>query len=676
MSINLYQTGVSGLLSAQQQLATTGHNIANVNTEGYTRQRTEQGSAVGNYNGGNFVGSGTYVQDITRLYDQFSYKEQLLNKSNLGNADSISLDLNQLNEIMSFSSEAIGGAIDRFYQAVNGIADNPNDLGLRNIALSQANVLAKDFNSLNYNLDQLEKSTNGEIEQMASKISQISLDLAKINEQILQNKDLNLTGQPNDLLDKRDQLVNQLGEYTSVHTIEDTHGVMTVMIGNGATLVAGITPLTVSVEAGDPDALQTKLQLNSRNGKVALDASKLGGAIAAKIEYRDEHVAKARSELNLLAMAVSETLNQSQAKGLDLNAKQGLDIFTDINATNLQNSRVLASSKNTGTVQAGINITDVSLVPANDFTIKYDGTDYIMTNAQNGSTTTLVASSPGVYPTDYGFEFKVNSGTPSTDDRFTLRPTENSAALMKVTLTDPKSIAASSAIGVEADENNVSNGSVSIINVADPEVARSYTDGTNANIVVDVYETAPPPLPAPQTPTGIFEYRVYDAANPPPALTLATGTFAAGASAVIDMPPSPATPAFQIEIAGLPVGQGTLAREKFTISDAFGSGNATNANLMASTQEQQILGGGKQTFNQALASATAEVGSNASTAELVADTAQALFTQAYNRNQSNSGVNLDEEAANLLKYQQAYQASSQIISVANTIFDTLLAVSR
>jgi flagellar hook-associated protein 1 FlgK len=666
MSINLYQTGVSGLLSAQQQLATTGHNIANVNTEGYTRQRAEQSTAVGDYNSGNFVGSGTYVQDITRLYDQFSYKEQLLNKSNLGNADSISLDLNQLNQIMSFSNEAIGGAIDRFYQAVNGIADDPNDIGLRNIALSQANVLAQDFNSLNQNLDQLEKSTNGEIEQMASKISQISLDLAKINEQIFQNKDFNLAGQPNDLLDKRDQLVNQLGEYTSVSTITDTHGVMTVMIGNGTTLVAGITPLTVSVEAGNPDPLQTKLQLNSHNGKIALDATKLGGAIAAKIEYRDEHVAKARSEINLLAMAVSQTLNQSQAQGLDLNAKQGVDIFTDINATNLQNSRVLASSKNAGDVEAGITITDVSLVPTNEFTIKYDGTDYIMTNPRDGSATTLVASSAGVYPTDFGFEFKVNSGTPIAGDIFTLRPTENSAALMQVTLIDPKSIAASSAIEVEADDNNISNGKVSIINVTDPEVARSFTKDSNANLTVDVYESAP----------GTFDYRVYDAANPPPAATLASGSFAAGATAVIDMPPSPATAAFQIEIAGLPVGQGTLAREKFTVSDAFGSGNASNAAQMAATQEQQILGGGKQTFSQALAMSTAEVGSSASSAELVANTAQALFTQAYNRNQSKSGVNLDEEAANLLKYQQAYQASSQIISVANTIFDTLLAATR
>lgn len=666
MSINLYQTGVSGLLSAQQQLGTTGHNIANVNTEGYTRQRAEQGTTLGLYSGSNYIGSGTYVQDITRLYDQFSYKEQLINTSNLGNADSISLDLNQLNEIMTFSSEAIGGAIDRFYQAVNGIADNPSDIGLRNIAISQANVLAKDFNSLSNNLDQLEKSVNSEIEQMAGKISQISLDLAKINEQILQNKDLNLTGQPNDLLDKRDQLVSQLGEYTSVSTIEDSHGVMTVMIGNGATLVAGITPLTVSVESGTEDPLQTKLQLNSRNGKVALDASKLGGAIAAKIEYRDEHIANARSELNLLAMGVSQTLNQSQAQGLDLNEKQGLDIFTDINSTALQNSRVLSSSKNSGSIEAGIKITDVSLVPSNEFTVKYDGSDYIMTNTRNGSTTTLVETTTGVYPTEFGFEFTVNSGTPNANDNFTLRPTENSAALMKVTITDPKAIAASSAISAEANANNVSNGSVNIINVSDPEVARSYTDTINADLTVDVYESSP----------GVFDYRVFNAATPPPAATIASGSFAAGLTAVIDMPPSPATPAFQIEIAGLPVGQGALAREKFTISDAFGSGNASNATIMASTQEQQILGGGKQTFSQALATTTAQVGSNASSAELVADTAQALFTQAYNRNQSNSGVNLDEEAANLLKYQQAYQASSQIISVANTIFDTLLAVSR
>lgn len=504
MSINLYQTGVSGLLSAQQQLGTTGHNIANVNTEGYTRQRAEQNAAVGNFNGGNFIGSGTYVQDITRIYDQFSYKEQLTNQSSLGNASSISLDLNQLNQVMSTSSEAIGGSIDRFYQAVNGIADNPSDIGLRNIALSQASVLANDFNNLNDNLDQLEKSTNGEIEQIANKISQISLELAKMNEQILQNRDLTQAGQPNDLLDKRDQLITELGEYTSVNTVQDANGVMTVMIGSGTTLVAGITPLTVGVVAGDPDPKQTQLKLIGPNSTVALNGSKMGGALAAKLEYRDEHVTKARSELNRLSMAVSDTLNQAQSQGLDLNGKQGLDIFTDINTSALESSRVLPSSKNAGTVQAGVTITDVSLVPTNEFSIKYDGTDYIMTNELDGTETTLVESSPGsgVYSTGFGFDFTVNSGAAATDDTFKIRPTENSASLMQVTLTDPKGIAASSAIGVSADDNNISNGSVSIANVTDPEIARSFTDGTNANLTVDVYEN-------PLTP-GTFDYRVYD----------------------------------------------------------------------------------------------------------------------------------------------------------------------
>jgi flagellar hook-associated protein 1 FlgK len=666
MSINLYQTGVSGLLAAQQHLGTTGHNIANVNTEGYTRQRAEQNAAVGNYNGGNYIGSGTYVQDITRIYDQFSYKEQLLNKSNLGGAASINLDLNQLNQIMSLSGEAIGASIDNFYQAMNGIADKPDDIGLRNIAISQAGVLSNNFNKISNSLDQIEKSTNGEIEQIASKISQISRELAKMNEEILQTRGTNLTGQPNDLLDKRDQLVTELGEYTSVNTLQDTNGVMTVMIGNGATLVAGITALTVGVESGDPDPMQTKLKLIGPYSSVALEGSKVGGALAAKFEYRDEHVTKARSDLDRLAMAVSQTLNQAQSQGLDLNEKQGRDIFTDINTPALESARSLPSSNNSAGIQTSVTITDVSLVPSNEFTIKYNGTDFIMTNELNGETTTLVASSPGVYPTNYGFEFKVNVGTPLTEDKFTIRPTENSAALMKVELKDPKNIAASSAIEIEADDNNVSSGSVSIINVTDPELARSYTNGTNENLTVDVYKNT----------SGTFDYRVYDAANPPPALTLASGNFSAGASATIGMPPATTPPAFEIKIDGLPNGQGTLAREKFTISDAFGSGNSSNATLMAATQEQQVIGGGKQTFSQALSTTTAEIGSNASSAELVANSSQALFTQAFNRNQSTSGVNLDEEAANMLKFQQAYQAASQIISVANTIFDTLLSVAR
>ena len=670
MTVSLYQTGVSGLLAAQQQLGTTGHNISNVNTEGYTRQRAEQSAAIGTVNGGNYLGAGTYVQDITRLYDQFSYKEQIINQSNLGSANSFDKKLNQLNEIMTFSGNALTSSVNQFYQAVNGIADNPSDSGLRSIALNQAEVLASDFRTLNQNFDQLEKSVNGEIEQVAKKVSEISISIAQINETILKSKDLTLSGQPNDLLDRRDQLVNELSQYTKVNTVEDKSGVMTVMIGQGTTLVAGITPLTISVESGNPDPMKTQLRLTSPNSTVALNGSRLGGSLAANIQFRDENLTQIRTEINRLAMTVSSTINDSQSKGLDLNKKQGADVFTDINSDLLQTSRVLTPSNNSGTLTAKVNITDVSLIPANEFVIEFDGTNYMMTNSSTNSTVNLGApgsgSPSGTIATSFGFEFIETGGSPSANDIFVIRPSENSAALMQVTLTDESAIAASSAVAVTASDHNISSGSVEIINTIDPEAAMSYTNTLNSGLTVDVYED-PSNL-------GVFNYRVFNSNTPPPAATIATGTYPSGGSAIVDLPPG--SPAFQIEIKGNLKGLSTTAREQFTINESFGVGNSGNAVDMALTQEKGIINNGKETFSQSLGISTSVVGAKASSAGLVADTAQALYTQAYNRNQATSGVNLDEEAANLLKFQQAYQASSQIISVANTIFDTILSAVR
>ncbi|TWX69546.1 flagellar hook-associated protein FlgK [Colwellia demingiae] len=665
MSVSLYQTGVSGLLAAQQQLATTGHNISNVNTDGYNRQRADQSASLGLNNGNNYIGGGTYIQDITRLYDQFSYKEQVTNQSKLGNADSLNARLTQLDQVMSTSGQSVVGSLDKFYQALNGVADNPNDSGLRSIVLNQANTLSNDFNQLTNNFDTMSKSVNGEIEQVASRVSEISKELAKINETIMHSQQ---GGQPNDLLDKRDQLIGELSNYTQVNTVKDANNVMTVMIGQGTTLVAGITPMTLQVNAGDPDSQKTELRLVSGSSSVALKGATLGGSLAASFEFRDEHLSQTRTEIDRLAMAISSTLNDSQASGLDLNGLQGANIFTDINSTQLQQGRVLAHSGNSLNTQAQVNITDVSKLTTDEFEIRFDGTDYQMNNLTNPSAApiTLVALGGGVFDTTLGFEFTETGAAPALGDKFTIIPTKNSAALMQTTLTDGNAIAASTAIGVTPSSNNVSDGKVEITNVINPEAAKGY------DVTVDVYQIATPPLPAPQVPT--FEYRVYNAGTPPPAPTIVTDTYISGENPIIDIPAG--SPDFQIEISGDLVGSGTNARETFTIANAFGVGNGNHAVVMAKTQEVGVTNGGKETFSKSLAVSTSVVGSKASNANLTADTAQALFTQAYNRNQATSGVNLDEEAANLLKYQQAYQAASQIISTANTLFDTILAAVR
>ena len=480
----------------------------------------------------------------------------------------------------------------------------------------------------------------------------------------MHSQNLSNSGQPNDLLDKRDQLIGELSNYTRVTTVQDTNGVMTVMIGQGTTLVAGITPLTLQVKAGDPDAQKTQLRLVSGSSSVAIKGSSLGGSLGANFEFRDEHLTKTRTEIDRLAMAISSTLNDSQASGLDLNGLQGANIFTDINTTQLQQGRVSAHSINTGTSQAQVAINDVSLLPTDEFEVRFDGTDFTLFNLTTGGSENLGAPGAGApagthtpSSPDYGFSF-IETGVPVAGDRFSINPTKNSAALMNTTLTDGNAIAASTAIAVTPSTNNVSDGNVSITNVINPVAARAY------DVTVDVYESAP----------GTFSYRVYDSSSPPPLPSIATGSYAAGASVVVDIPSG--TPDFQIEIKGDLVGAGTNARETFTLGDAFGVGNGNHAVAMAKTQELGVTNGGKETFSQSLAVSTSIVGANASNASLVADTADALYTQAYNRNQATSGVNLDEEAANLLKYQQAYQAASQIISTANTIFDTILSAVR
>jgi flagellar hook-associated protein 1 FlgK len=665
MSVSLYQSGVGGLLAAQQQLATTGHNIANVNTEGYSRQRVEQDAALGLTSGNNYIGGGTYIQDITRLYDQFSHKEQVMTQSNLGNADSMSARLSQLDQIMSTSGTAVVDSLNQFYEALHGVADNPNDSGLRSIVLNEANTLSTNFNELNNNFEKMTTAVNGEIEQVVNKISEISHEIASMNEIIMHSLNQNESGQPNDLLDKRDQLIGELSEYTRVTTLSDANNVMTVMIGQGTTLVAGITPMTLQLNAGDPDAQQTEIRLSSGKSSVTINGSILGGSLAASFEFRDEHLAQTRDEIDRLAMAISSTLNASQASGLDLNGLQGANFFTDINTTKLQQGRVLAHASNTGTTEAQVVINDVSLLPTDDFEVRFDGADFTLYNLTTGGSENIGApgtGSPAGTHTpsspNYGFSF-VETGVPVTGDIFSIVPTKNSAALMEATLTNGNAIAASTAIAVTPSSHNVSDGKVEITSVFDPVAAKTY------DLTVDVYESAP----------GIFSYRVFNTATPPPGtVPMASGTYASGASAVIDIPAS--TPDFQIEITGDLVGQGANARESFTLGNAFGVGNGNHAVAMAKTQEAGVTNGGKETFSQSLAVSTSVVGAKASNAELTADTAQALFTQAYNRNQSTSGVNLDEEAANLLKYQQAYQAASQIISTANIIFDTILAAVR
>ncbi|WDE13222.1 flagellar hook-associated protein FlgK [Thalassomonas haliotis] len=662
MAIDLFNTGTSGLLASQQQLATVGHNIANVNTDGYSRQSVEQNQALGNYQGNNLIGSGTYVQDISRVFNSFTYREQLITQNNASYSNKLSDQLDQLDATMSTYGTQISNSLDSFYGSLHSIAEQPDDITLRSMALTQAESITVQLQDLQSNMSTLTKTANNELVQMADRISAISAEIGRLNVDISGMQAGNLTGEPNDLLDQRNRLLNELNDYVKVTTLEDpSNGVMTVMIGEGQTLVAGTTALSMSVVAGDPDPLATQLQMNSINSSYTLQGDTLGGEVAAVFDFRDNTLKKASADIDLLAMSITDTMNQTQANGLDLNGLQGTDIFADINTTSATQSRSMGHSDNAGGTSLAVTITDMTLLTTDEYEVEYDGANYQLTNLSTGTTTALGATgaAPFAIPA-LGIEISEAGAGPVAGDKFLIRPTQNAAEDFKVSLTDPEAIAASSPIQVTADENNVSAGSVTITDITDPVLAQTFAQ-TNAPITVDVYESAP----------GVFSYQVTDSTGPlaPPV----TGTYPAGGSSG---PITIAGAGFEFEITGDLAGLGPNAREQFVIGDAFGAGNGNNMVAMAATQNEAVVNGSTQTFAQLVASSVSTVGSEASLTENQALTADAMFEQAQSRHQAVSGVNLDEEAANMLKYQQAYQASAQIITVANTIFDTILSSVR
>ncbi|WDE00476.1 flagellar hook-associated protein FlgK [Thalassomonas actiniarum] len=662
MAIDLFNTGTSGLLASQQQLATVGHNIANVNTDGYSRQSVEQNQALGNYQGNNLIGSGTYVQDISRVFNSFTYREQLITQNNASYSNKLSDQLDQLDATMSTYGTQISNSLDSFYGSLHSIAEQPDDITLRSMALTQAESITVQLQDLQSNMTTLTKTANNELVQMADRISAISAEIGRLNVEISGMQAGNLSGEPNDLLDQRNRLLNELNDYVKVTTLEDpNNGVMTVMIGEGQTLVAGTTALSMSVVAGDPDPLDVQLQMNSINSSYTLQGDTLGGAVAAVFDFRDNTLKQASADIDLLAMSITDTMNQAQAEGLDLNGLQGADIFADLNTTSAMQSRSLGHSDNTPGTSLAVAITDMTLVTTDEYEVEYDGASYQLTNLTTGTTTALGATGTGPFAIPaLGIEISETGGVPAAGDKFLIRPTQNAAEDFKVNLTDPEAIAASSPIQVTADENNVSAGSVTITDITDPVLAQTFAQ-TNAPITVDVYESAP----------GVFSYQVTDSTGPlvPPV----TGTYPAGGSSG---PITIAGAGFEFEITGDLAGLGPNAREQFVISDAFGAGNGNNMLAMAATQNETVVNGGTQTFAQLVASSVSTVGSEASLTENQALTADAMFEQAQSRHQAVSGVNLDEEAANMLKYQQAYQASAQIITVAQTIFDTILSSVR
>lgn len=669
MGVDLLQVGVSGLLASQQHLGTTGHNIANVNTEGYSRQTITQETTTPVRAGNNFAGTGTRISQIERVFDQFRYNEVIFNQTLNSSAQTTAGKMQRLDETMSLIGKGISTSLNDLFAAVNSLVDVPGDIGLREVLLSKADTLSKSVGSVQTALDAEYKSVNEDLEATAEVVTEIAEQLAALNRDIVKASANNTT--PSDLLDKRDGLLKDLSKYTSVSTVETADRALNVYVAGGQTLVTGTTKFSFGVDSGNPDPQQTQLFIQSPSGaKQMLSSDNVGGSLGALAKYRDGILTDTMNKVGQTAISVAQAFNDMQSQGIDLNGLQGQNLFKDVNDPEASQRRFLSNNTNTGNLSGIVEINDTNQLSSDDYSLKYDGTSYTLTNSSTGASQVLTPDNAAVpvgsrsFTTTAGFTFKESGGTPQNGDAFIIQPTRLGAANLSVNLTQAEQIATSSIVEVYDSNDNVNSAQLKISSVDNIGAAGFPSAGNK--LTLEVFEA----------PVGTFNYQMLDQAGNAQQLFDENGNALGTSSTYTTSPLNFKSAGMSFSLTGLASGQTANAPERYDVEYAVGSGNNKNALAMASLVDVKMANQGRSTMNDLYEESVTSVGSVTATANIEANAANTLYTQAEARMSNTSGVNLDEEASDLLRFQQAYSASARVISTANEIFQTLLQAAR
>ncbi|MCH1920596.1 flagellar hook-associated protein FlgK [Shewanella sp. A3A] len=640
MAIDLLNIARSGVIAAQGQLGVTSNNIANVNTEGYNRQVVTQVSNDSSYLGGSYYGTGTYVSDVKRIYNEYAARELRISQTSQSAAETTNNKLSQLDELFSKVGSVVPQALNNFYASLNSLADLPDDKGIRQTLLTNANELANSLNQMDGYLDRQMGQTNDEIGSITQRINEISQEMANINKELMKTE----KADPQ-LLDKQDQLIQELSKYAEVNVVPLESGGRSIMFGSSFMLVSGEVPMTLNTRAGDPYPTELDMTYTLGNRTLKVDASKVGGQLGALFDYRDNVLSPANQQLGLMAVGISDVFNHQQALGLDLNGNVGQNIFTDINTPSFTTSRVGAYNNNTGSAVLSVTLNNVAQLTGDSYQLDFTNAGlYQLTNLQTGQQTALTLNGSQLQSTD-GFTINIDAGTLATGDRFDIRPTGNSAEQIGVEMTEASGIATASAFTVGAtNSDDTSIRMVSIDNRAD---ANFPTNNRVLSYTID--SSVLPPT-----------YQATDANGN----IISTGTATGNPLQISDN-------GFTFQLDSLSGGT-----DSFTFELTGAVGNNANVLAMAKFADSKIMSDGKATLTDLFEQTKLGIGSEAKAAEVRLNSAQSIYDQALNRVQTDSGVNLDEEATNLLKFQQAYQASARIMSTASTIFDTLFNAVR
>lgn len=626
----------SGLTSLQRAIQTTGNNIVNVSTEGYSRQSVEFSTQPSSRTGAGFVGNGVKASGIRRNYDEYLVAQVRNYKSSTSSLQTTADMSARFDTLLADPSTGLTANIQRFFNSLENLTNNPASTPERAVVLAEAKALEDQVGFVDNSLREFGREINVRIRNNVSEINTIAANIASINSQVA-GLGTGVGDVPNELYDERDRLLQQLATKVGVNISEQDDGSINVVIGSGQPLVVGGTAGQLNVVANAYDASSLEVGFDNGSGVVVnINGQIQGGELKGLINFREEVLEPSLNKLGLVLVGLTESFNAQHRLGLDAGNQPGADFFT------AQDVPVAVSANNSGTASVEATISDVSQLTASDYLVRYDGADWQVLRMSDRQ------SVIGTLPTTIdGLDISV-TGTATAGDSFMVQPTYRAATYFGVDAVSGNAIAAAGPV----------RGASTLTNTGDASIAS-----------VDISSTTGLPLATPVTFTfnpdalgaGVPGYDVTGAAIGPIAYDPIND--ATGVTVSI-----PALGNMEVFLEGSPQAGDVLRVENNTA----GIGDNTNLLKLSGMRNELVLEGGQSTYQDVYGNLVAEIAVGARQSELNRNTEMTLLQQAEASQQAVSGVNLDEEAANLIRFQQAYQAAAQLINAADTIFQTLL----
>jgi flagellar hook-associated protein 1 FlgK len=707
-SADLFSIATSGVNASNQLLTTAGNNIANVNTEGFVRERT---NFVSQLAGG--VGQST----TERVLNVFAQNQLRRDTTMQSEHEAFYNKTSVLDNMFASESNSIASSMSRFFAAVQTASDDPTSIASRQSVLIEAQSMIGQIGTVTGFLRQKEEEFNLELDTNIDKVNGLIQSIADLNQAIVVTKANLRNDEPGALLNQRDQAILELASLVSIETRESSNnnGAVMVNLSAGESLVLQDGSFKIFDVSNDADLNAKSLNLTS-NGKpttLSISETDLGGSIGGLFRFRDEVLETSRRELGQIALAITETMNTQNRQGMDYDQQLGSNIFKlpdfiGLNYLDNSNTNSIVSGRIAAGAAADITSADYAITidsvtagapPTLDIRVSAlnaDGSPVRDTDGMAISQTyTGVGAADGTFTSVIGgLELEFSSGSNySVGDQFLIQPTKNSADLIEVAIIRPEDLALSGPIRIDAGTDNLGNAILTSTTVSNTLVDNTLTDSRvsafDGNGDIHGPGNAPGATvgaPAQIVFTATDEYQVLDSAGS--VITVVSGTsdlsnLLAQAQSDGTGPVWPTTfstlddyPGYDFSLQGVP-----KAGDSFTIGfNTDGVNDNRNGLLMADLQNVTDLqidnsGSGETvSFHEAYANIVSDVGQKTASADIALQAADALKSSSEDWFLSVSGVSLDEEAANLIKYQQSYQAAARLLSTAQDLFNTILSV--